>query len=532
MSAELQQFTAFEQPTTLLGLYNLTRRGSALSTYSADGMAAKVKNMAQRAKPEIKVRVDTRKSYSTLDKLEGVVSITALSDTRFDTVEIDFVGTSKTFVERLTAAPSINGRSEAFHQFLKLSQPIPETSIPPLRTLEAGKTYDFPFLFVIPQQLLPRICQHRISSESVRDAHLQLPPTLGDHEIEGDVHSDDIAPWMAKISYAVLAKITRTKDDGQASVVAIKTQRVRIRPAMDEAAPLTVDHKHSDYHLRKEKNIKKGVFKGKLGVLVMEAAQPKSLRLQVPENDASTTTMVTVKLRFDPREESSQPPRLGSLVSKLKIATYFATKAFRNYPAKVDTMLDLAQGVHTEQLALSSRCVAGVEWRQRSVSAPQSPLRRRDSAVSTASMDESSTPQASERYNGRVFHTANILVPITLPSNKTFVPTFHSCLVSRTYSLTLQLSCNGVAGPTLELKVPVQVSAAASTEAVATAHQRVSLANIAEAATQEAEEFFHPRRLSPPGEELVGNSQLAQAAGEAPPDYSLFANTHRVSVFG
>ncbi|KAK3056850.1 hypothetical protein LTR53_020465, partial [Teratosphaeriaceae sp. CCFEE 6253] len=80
--------------------------------------------------------------------------------------------------------------------------------------------------------------------------------------------------------------------------------------------------------MRKVKTVRKGVLKGKLGTLVMEAAQPQSLRLRSESNpECRTTTMATVMLRFDPTDESATPPKLDSLSSKLKVATFFASTA-------------------------------------------------------------------------------------------------------------------------------------------------------------------------------------------------------------
>lgn len=160
------------------------------------------------SKPEIKIVLQSkRKVYSTLDRLQGFAIITPNNDIFFEDIDIDFVGTSRTYVERLTTAAAVSGRSQAFHQFLRLSQPGIAAHYPEDRILRAGQEYKIPFVFVIPQQLLPRICGHGVSNSTVRDAHTQLPPSLGD--CEGEKHLDDFAPEMASVRYGVYAKITR-----------------------------------------------------------------------------------------------------------------------------------------------------------------------------------------------------------------------------------------------------------------------------------------------------------------------------------
>jgi hypothetical protein len=61
----------------------------------------KVRNLAQLGRPTIEIELDSTlsgargayiTSYSTMDNIEGKVSITAANDTRFDEIEIAFIG--------------------------------------------------------------------------------------------------------------------------------------------------------------------------------------------------------------------------------------------------------------------------------------------------------------------------------------------------------------------------------------------------------------------------------------------------------
>ncbi|TKA66539.1 hypothetical protein B0A49_10481 [Cryomyces minteri] len=464
-----------------------------------------------------------------MDKLEGVVSITAERDTRFEDIEITFTGTSKTYVEKMTTTAAVSGRSEARHQFLKLTQPMPQSAYPQPRILERGRTYKFPFLFIVPNQLLPMVCQHRVANAQITEAHLKLPPSLGDPDASGVGKAllDDLAPDMAKISYAINAKLRQTREtDGKVSTVAEKTKKVRIVPASEEQPPLNVDEKDEDYALRNERTVRKGVFKGKLGRLVMEAAQPKSLRLPAPStaSSAPVTTMTTVILRFDPAEENSPPPRLGAMSSKLKVTTFSASSVRTTIPSRAMTRFDMSQSYYSESLSLSSRCMESVEWTQHSSSslASSSDLERRDSTFSTLSSSSTSSRviEASSAYRSGSYYTAKLLVPVTLPKNKSFVPTFHSCLISRTYSLDLHLSINGtgVSAPSLTLKVPVQISAEASAEHGSEVSE---FAQEAIEAARESEQYFVPRSVAPPAADLLERSNIAEQG--LPPAYSFFA---------
>ncbi|KAI7579472.1 hypothetical protein D0869_07105 [Hortaea werneckii] len=504
------------------------------------GVQARLRHLVQAPRVDISIKLASRKQvFTTLDKIEGVASVTATADTYFDDVEIEFVGTARTFLERLTTAAAASGRSEAFHQFLKLTQPGLEDHYPEGNILKAGQTYDFPFVFGVPQQLLPRICQHKVQSPSVRDAHLQLPPTFGDKDFTDQPGElSDMAPDMASVRYGVFAKISKVKstDEGASRVsLASRAKKLRISPAVDEEPPLDAGGKDSEYVMRKEKMMRKGMLKGKLGTLVMEASQPPSLRMKPNSNrdsESRTTTMATVMLRFDPADEHAQPPRLNCMNSKLKAVTFFASSARQSFPTKNASSLDLSQGIHTEQLQLSSRCMANVEWTKRQAEKPaDTTTARRDSATSFSGGIDN-TPQPSEQYKGKSYYTARLLVPLTLPNNKAFVPTFHSCLVSRQYALKLDLSISGTGGiaPSLDLKLPIQISQAGrqdnqSPERGPGAPPAISPEEEA-AESESIYDFFEPRSMSPPSftsaspppTQQQGQQERDQSGSRTPPE--------------
>ncbi|KAF2483744.1 hypothetical protein BDY17DRAFT_316990 [Neohortaea acidophila] len=459
-------------------------------------MPSKLRNLVQTAKPDIKIHFDHPKStYTTLDRLEGTVTITAPHDTRFDSVDIEFIGTSRTFVERFTTAAAASGRSEAYHQFLKLSQPGNEQYYPADFVLQAGVAYEFPFIFAVPQQLLPRVCQHPVRNDAVRDLHLHLPPTFGDKDLGASQKGlDDMAPDMASVRYGIFAKISEVKirgDEVWRSTMASRARRVRVIPAVEVQPPLDVHAEEGEYNMRKEKSIRKSMLKGKVGTLVMEAAQPPALQVQSYDNpEARTNTHATIMLRFDPFDDKTKPPKLGSLSSRLKVSTYFASCARSTVPTKQASTLDITQGLHSEQFNLSSRCMANVEWKKHhpTPTTPDEVLERRDSANSIASLSwqsPGSIPAPSETYkDGAAYYTARLVVPVQLPPHKAFPPTFHTCLISRVYALKfdLSLSSAGLAS-SLPLRVPIQISSEGL-----------------------------PRRIRVPSEELVGRSRIGSQA--------------------
>jgi hypothetical protein len=114
------------------------------------------------------------------------------------------------------------------------------------------------------------------------------------------------------------------------------------------------------------------------------------------------------------------------------------------------------------------------------------------------------------------------LVPLTLPQSKSWIPTFHSCIVSRIYALDLSLSIHtpgtGVRASTVSLCLPVQIAAAGNESAPGLSRPE----ELTEAAEAAADEYLRPRVIEMPREDLVMNSVLAPAS-ELPPSYEDFA---------
>ena len=433
-------------------------------------------------------------TYTSLDQIKGDVVITPVNDIKFEEVYITFEGVAKTYVEKVATTSPTNGRTEAFQSFLRLVQPIERSES---TTLKGGETYKFPFTFVVPERRLPQSCVHPVDNETVTDMHLALPPSMGDPMMatEGKHLLDDMCPDMAVVSYALKARIMQGRGPtGKHTILAEGARKVRVVPAVEEHPPLDVRGDCTDdYKPRSEKSLRKGFFKGKLGCLVAEADQPKSLRLPSVRAKRNTpvTTMARVNVRFDPADESIQPPNLGSLATKLKIATFFASVPMKEIPIRSsDFHYSSIKGLYVDMMNLSSRCIGSAQWEKY----PQASTIRRDSALSTVS-GPAKIPDPSAAYKGHSFYIASLLVPITLPRTKVFMPTFHSCLISRVYALDFYLSTSGTGlKSSMHLKVPIQISSEGNP------HNRPSISEdeAAAIARREASEYFTPRSVAPP----------------------------------
>jgi hypothetical protein len=499
----------------------------AASVQSTTGtIATYAKKIAHQGRPALEITLDNHndaKIYTTFDALSGRVEIAAPHNARFDEIQITLEGSVKTYVESLSPHSS-RSRITALHNFLKLVMPIRESDYPQPRIAESDRTYAFPFNFVIPDQLLPRSCSHNCSADHVHQAHLQLPPSFGDREISVE---DDLAPDMSKIQYAIKVKVIRNRERDAKNVVLVEgLKKLHIVPAVLEAPPMSLGEGDQDYLLSTTKSLKKGMFSGKLGRITVSAAQPRALVLPSPSSSSTTpaTVISTVSLRFDPHDATSQPPRLGGLTTKIKATTFFAARPAPSLPSRYLTIQQFegTRGAYDISVPLSSRCVEGVSWTKHK---PAPAYTRRNSASSTSSSDNSDNVPLSEGKDNKAYYTAEILLPITLPSSKTWIPTFHTCIVSRIYSIDLSLSIHtpgtGVPASTVSLHLPVQIAAMGNQT------QRAPL-TAAEAAAElaDANEYLRPRVIEIPREELIGTSVLAPAsAGELPPSYEDFASS-------
>ncbi|KAF3002486.1 hypothetical protein E8E13_005775 [Curvularia kusanoi] len=502
----------------------------------------KVRTLATIGQPNVEFVMDdsdgprrTIPSYSTMDTISGHVAITAPADTRFEDIDIAFIGTSHTYVDRVTTTPSMTGRSESTHRFLTLRQPLDDSCFPTPRIFEAGRTYKFPFTFNIPERLLPKACTHDVVADHVRDQHLVLPPSFGDPDLSGFGNTllDDLAPEMAKITYGVKVRIAqRGLSDNTVHILTERLKKVRVKPAFEEQAPLNIDGS-DEYRPKQEKTIKKGLFKGKLGTLTARTIQPKPFSIPGARtsNNKPITTVAKIVLRFDPAEEGAQPPALSSLHTKLRVSTFYATTPRHNLPSRAHLAYDMSQGVYAENVALNSLCISKAKWEQHTAAENPAPecLTRRDSGVSdcstasdTATAFSTGILAPSSNYKNGTFYTALILVPVTLTEKKNFIPTFHSCLISRTYTLGLQFTPQG--GSNFNLKVPVQICARGSDTGIENARAR----SVEAVMYREAADMFTPRSVAPPN--FDGTVTNAGPRDDLPPDYATFAPAPRMSM--
>ncbi|RYP53935.1 hypothetical protein DL768_001247 [Monosporascus sp. mg162] len=472
------------------------------------------------------------KIYTSSSPISGYVSINTQYDVRFDSLQILLLGTAKTRVDGVSVPQT------TCHTFLKLTMPIPESCYPVPRVLEAGHTYRVPFNFVIPDQLTINACSHTVLNDAVRDYHLRLPPTVGSWD------RNDLAPTMARVEYAIKARVLRHEEGAVAATKVLEeNQEIRVLPAAPEEAPLSITENDKLYAVSKRKTMRRTILSPKLGRLTVSAAQPAAVMLS-PDGRSATATDAQLDFGFEPASAECAPPRVTAVSAKILAVTYFSASGIRCLPNLGDWSRNFGyegSGSYSTTTSIpssssSSAPACKVGWKQQHLRAHT----RRDSGYGSDLLSDSDhsgeaggegpqwaiTKTTKAKGNktasdkATVYHTASLQVPIRLPTDKKiFLPTYHSCISSRAYVLWLTVSVSsGGSSSSLMLGVPLQIGVKAAVPSIdpSTGPLPPSFETAVEEA--EADAYLRPRVLSPPAVEF--NHQHQQEQGGAPPGYA------------
>lgn len=460
------------------------------------------------------------KTYTSGSPLSGHVSIsTTRSDLRYDTIQLLLVGTVHTRLDR-SVGPAA---SQAFisHVFLKMPMPIPDSAYPHPRVLEPGRPLTVPFNFVIPSFLTVEACKHKVTSDAVRDAHTLLPPTLGSSD-----GLDDMAPLMARVTYAVKARVWGEPDEHHRHGPKLleAAREIRVIPAAPEQPPLSLSPRDKLYCLNKTKTLRRGLLGKKIGKVTARAAQPVAARLKPDGRGMVAPSKASVDLEFEPSAEGQEPPRVVGVQAKIGAYTYFSDAGMDSLPDREDGHARGRaagfdnRGYYSTSVSLPGKTsVEGVRWTK---GRAYNPMERRDSGYSSETPEDdrgarsrsadSSGSQPSrtrllrtpERSGSPVVFTSKVDVPIVLPlDKKSFPPTFHSCTASRVYTVQVAVTLatgegKGASTSTVSLTLPLQVAVDDATVIEDDDQGPPSFEAAVEQAEMDAYGFLRPRMMS------------------------------------
>ncbi|KAE8360941.1 hypothetical protein BDV27DRAFT_161207 [Aspergillus caelatus] len=389
-----------------------------------------------------------RRRYMTGERIDGKVTITVDSETKFSEVNISLEGSSRV---NLLQPITTQREAGASHTFLTLDQPVDEVNYPASRVFRPGKTYQFPYTFVVPNRLPLKSCSHRTADTSITQAHTEVPPTL---------HLRNLSQSLCEICYLIRVTVCgqNTSNNGKRETLASLTKSFHLAPVHEGWLSFSSPEKTNMYRSSIVQEVQGQWKRQALGQLkaVASTIQP----IQIPSLGLPTNTVVApvaLQLRFDPVRDAP-PPRLAKIHPTLKQSTLFSTKPQDDYPCLNKIIADqMSRGAHVHVSTLPSQTISSIRWAKHML-----PHYSGSSGFDQSSQASSITePGHSSTSSAGYYYTASVMIPVSLPSNSDLAPTFHSCLASRTYALELRLSYRMPNAPVLQrmptLEVPVKV---------------------------------------------------------------------------
>ncbi|KAK7424489.1 hypothetical protein QQX98_000454 [Neonectria punicea] len=394
------------------------RRETKLSLRPLDKMDLKLPFLQSQHPKELRIAIDhhyASKTYTCGSAITGTVTFTPRHDTPFNMVRVSLVGTTTVTRQEIDYA------KRSTHFFLRTEMVVPESAYPESKIFRSGTTYRIPFLFVVPDRLTSSACTHRVESDSVRNAHCLLPPSMGTWE------RDDLGAPMTLVEYSVQACVETDSQPCKKGALSMADKHViNVLPYLPEEPPLSIGDINIQYALEKTKKVRKNLFSSPEGRITATAVQPNAVNFD-SDGYGSTESVILIDLTFEPLSPNATPPEISSLSASLQTQTWS-----RQSPSITFPNMGLLRDAYTNYTSLFSQRPVQTAWIP-------------------------STKEAKSDYSlDKVPYSTTVRVPFSLPmSKKMFLPTFHTCLVSRTYKIDLALA---VGSSTMRFTVPLQIA--------------------------------------------------------------------------
>lgn len=426
--------------------------------------------------------------------IRGLVTITATRTTVVAAVDVSLTGVT------IIALDSIGDFRSSRHQFLALKMPPLDRYLPPNGVLAAGANISIPFDFTVPHRLSISACIHsdhsRWSSPDAdtieRDTierHTRPPPS------SGSWGSQDKIPGRTRISYDISAEVALVPESSDSIVSDTIFERakrpVSVLPSLPEDPPLhpsawghgaAVGHREdvgqhdvekADACVCSTKKVHGSRFrlglKRSVGTVTAIAKQPRAVRL-TSDGDGALGSCAHVRFEFLPSRAGAAPPEIrvksGKMLSKTKY-TWTDSKlqprseqsAHRTYAHHSVHPIMCLSPENAEWASLDLEQARGQSMGRRRSSASSGPTQR--STSSTIRDDDDDDDDGSSVHDAAAagVYTTTLAIPFALLKKGPgfHVPTFHSCLISRAYTLQLTFAV-GAAKSNISLVVPLQVS--------------------------------------------------------------------------
>lgn len=338
-----------------------------------------------------------------------------------------------------------------------MSMPIPRNDLPESQVFEAGRTYTTPFTFVVPSQLAPSACCHDCSA-MVQKQHLRLPPTVGSWD------GGDQAPETVQVEYLIKAVVSKDKENSRQVKLLEDEHHVSILPVSFEEPPLHITPEDEKYRLVHGKMMRQNLFSSRTGYLRAAAIQPNPIEFSLDALSVRGSS-IRMDLEFIPTA-GVPPPDIHAVAVKIHSTTHLSIttinylpnlgKPSENllYPVVTYSTTNKINIDHPPRVVWDRQCSTSLRGYTR-----KPHLDHQECALESRIAEVCSGLRSDDTgRNSPIKHVGTLDIPFTLPtaSKQIFLPTFHSCLISRTYNIHLTLAA-GTFGTALSLSIPLQV---------------------------------------------------------------------------
>lgn len=382
----------------------------------------------------LSLEVDEERTFTTLERITGRLTVRPLADTDFDSLDIKLLGISRTYGRRVVPQAPNARTVRTAHRFLELTQPDVSLYFPEDRMFRAGCVYSFPFQFAVPDRMLPATCRHPVLSPHVHQLHTAMPPSFGDQEYH---QWPDYAPRHATISYRIVGEARRVgspNEDPQIGLIGSSSKRIHFTPTIEAPAP-TNDAWMDPRSILESVALKK-LWAKPVGKLAVTSVQCTPFWIREPQSEmwsGHLSGRIRVKIAFYPAYRETKPPPQIKLNGMLRSVTTSAVRPLPQLPSDNPWQGPELDRHTAPSIILSSRVDKGIAW---SPHQPHQTARFSDlPAYDTLPFDTSTQPMHQNLY-----YSAEIETSMNAAIACSLVPTFDSCLVSRSYSIELTLS--------------------------------------------------------------------------------------------
>ncbi|RAK90100.1 hypothetical protein BO79DRAFT_262598 [Aspergillus costaricaensis CBS 115574] len=342
--------------------------------------------------------------FSNGDMISGEISIHIEKNNHYSDLAIMLEGTTTVSMQH-----EVGVKLQSTQTFLRLSQKT--------RVDSPGT---FPFTFVIPSALPTESCSHVVSDPLVQYAHTALPPSLGGKPpcATRNNKTDILTPNAVQIRYCIKATLQACQQDQEPVLSTFREIYIIPTPSSERPPPAftpAINNSDKPFQLALEKHespmkaqIVRNIFRRKEGRLVSEILQAGPLAMHLHQQ---RPTEATIPLRLRYYSASGVHPRLHNLTISIRASTSFGLSPSPDISYQT---LSHQSSVYTKTLQIAAQDMSNTTWE------------------ATPCLTETD-PQIEKKYE------ALVPVSFSLSPDGPFVPTFHSCMVGRSYELEFRV---------------------------------------------------------------------------------------------